>query len=65
MSIRSGGGQINREVVYSSNGQYVTQDLRYYYDAAGQPHRYPCVYPVKQYGRVYRRQVLPADEYAG
>jgi RHS repeat-associated protein len=31
------GGQINREVIYSSNGQYVTKDLRYYYDAAGNP----------------------------
>ncbi len=31
------GGQINREVIYSSNGQYVVKDLRYYYDAAGHP----------------------------
>ena len=31
------GGQINREVIYSSNGQYVVKDLRYYYDAAGNP----------------------------
>lgn len=31
------GGRINREVVYSSNGQYVTRDIRYYYDAAGNP----------------------------
>lgn len=31
------GGQINREVIYSSNGQYVTKDLRYYYDASGRP----------------------------
>lgn len=31
------GGQINREVIYSSNGQYIAKDLRYYYDAAGHP----------------------------
>ena len=30
-------GQINREVIYSSNGQYIAKDLRYYYDAAGHP----------------------------
>ena len=30
------GGQINREVIYSSSG-YVTKDLRYYYDASGRP----------------------------
>jgi len=31
------GTQILRERIYSANGQYVAQELRYYYDGQGQP----------------------------
>ena len=31
------GGQINREVVYSSDNSYIAKDIRYYYDASGRP----------------------------
>ena len=31
------GGQINREVIYSSNNSYIAKDIRYFYDANGNP----------------------------